>query len=43
MGQYDKAMALLLKEVGETSNDEGIKSYQKAIVFYSDKLDQIWK
>lgn len=43
LGQYDKAMALLLKEVGETSNDEGIKSYQKAIAFYSDKLDQIWK
>ena len=43
LGQYDKAMALLLKEIGETSNDEGIKSYRKAIAFYSDKLDQIWK
>ncbi|MGE7828333.1 tetratricopeptide repeat protein [Paenibacillus sp. NPDC093718] len=43
LGQYDKSMALLLKEVGETSNDEGIKSYRKAIAFYSDKLDQIWK
>lgn len=43
LGQYDQAMGLLMKELGETSNDEGIKSYQRAIAFYSDKLDQVWE
>lgn len=41
--QYDKAMELLLREISETSNDEGTRSYQRAIAFYSDKLDQVWK
>ncbi|GAA0853027.1 hypothetical protein GCM10008915_72860 [Bifidobacterium pullorum subsp. gallinarum] len=43
LGQYDKAMELLLKELGETSSDEGIHRYQRAIVFYSDKLNQVWE
>ncbi len=40
--EYDKAMEILLKHLSETSEDEGIRSYKKAIFFYSDKLDQLW-
>jgi len=39
---YDKAMEILLKQIAETSADEGIQSYKRAILFYSDKLDQVW-
>ena len=31
--QYDKAMELLLREISDTSNDEGTRSYQRAIAF----------
>lgn len=39
---YEKAMELLLSSVADTSSDEGILRYQRAIRFYSDKLDQTW-
>lgn len=39
---FREAMSILFKQLAETSNDEGIQSYRKAILFYSDKLDQIW-
>ena len=42
LGQHHEAMTLLLRTVAETSNDEGILSFKKAILFYSDKLDQTW-
>lgn len=41
--EYNYAMEILLKQLIETSNDEGIQSYHKAIHFYSDKLDHIWE
>ncbi|MDI4643902.1 tetratricopeptide repeat protein [Cohnella hashimotonis] len=41
-GEFRDAMAVLLKQLAETSTDEGIQSYKKAILFYSDKLDQTW-
>ncbi|GLC90469.1 tetratricopeptide repeat protein [Lysinibacillus piscis] len=40
--QHDKAMEYLLTTLAETTNDEGILQYQKAILFYSDKLNQTW-
>ncbi|NME05412.1 tetratricopeptide repeat protein [Psychrobacillus sp. BL-248-WT-3] len=40
---HQQAMELLLKNIMETSNDEDIQSYKKAIEFYSNKLDQTWK
>ena len=40
---HQQAMELLLKNIMETSNDEHIQSYKKAIEFYSNKLDQTWK
>ncbi|WP_026675286.1 tetratricopeptide repeat protein [Alkalihalobacterium bogoriense] len=43
LNEHHKAMELLLKCLIETTNDPEIKSYKRAIEFYSDKLDQIWK
>ncbi|WP_410770061.1 tetratricopeptide repeat protein [Fontibacillus sp. BL9] len=40
--EYSNAMEILLKQLAETSNDKGIQSYKKAILYYSDKLDQLW-
>jgi tetratricopeptide (TPR) repeat protein len=40
---FGKAMEILLKQLSETSADEGIQFYKKTIQFYSDKLDQLWK
>ena len=33
---------ILLNSLADTSSDEGILRYQRAIRFYSDKLDQTW-
>lgn len=35
-------MELLLRTISEIETDSEIKTYQKAIAFYADKLDQIW-
>jgi tetratricopeptide (TPR) repeat protein len=42
IGEHSKAMELLLNSLVNTSNAEGILRYQRAILFYSDKLNQIW-
>ncbi|AWV32942.1 hypothetical protein CD191_10100 [Paenibacillus odorifer] len=42
LGEHSQAMELLLKLLAETSADEGIRSYSKAISYYSDKLEQVW-
>ena len=42
MGEHSKAMELLLTSLVETSKDEGIVSYERAIRFYADKLDETW-
>jgi tetratricopeptide (TPR) repeat protein len=42
LGDHSLAMGILLKLLAETSADEGIRSYSKAISFYSDKLEQVW-
>ncbi|WP_172251416.1 tetratricopeptide repeat protein [Saccharibacillus deserti] len=39
---FSDAMSILLKQLAETSKDEGIQSYRKALVFYSDQLDRVW-
>ncbi|WP_096154088.1 tetratricopeptide repeat protein [Bacillus sp. FJAT-45066] len=41
--EHSKAMELLLNCLIETTNDSDISSYKKAIEFYSDKLDEVWK
>ena len=42
LGEHSKAMELLLNSLAETSNDEGVMRYQRAIQFYADKLDETW-
>jgi tetratricopeptide (TPR) repeat protein len=42
IGEHAKAMELLLNSLADTSGDDGILRYQRAIRFYSDKLNQIW-
>lgn len=42
LGKHSQAMELLLKLLAETSADEGIAGYKKAIAFYADKLEQVW-
>lgn len=41
--EHHQAMELLIKCLIETSKDSNILDYKKALNFYSDKLDQIWK
>lgn len=41
--EHSDAMALLLKCLVDTSSDEDILNYKRALTFYSDKLDQIWR
>lgn len=43
LNKHNDAMELLLKCLLETTTDAEILSYQRAIEFYSDKLDQVWK
>jgi len=40
---HGEAMEILLRQLAETSRDEGIQTYRRAILFYADKLDQTWK
>src|SRR5215207_2179247 len=42
VGEHSKATELLLNSLVNTSKDEGVLRYQRAIRFYSDKLDQTW-
>lgn len=40
LGDHHKAMELLLRALAETSQDEGILSYRRALLFYADRLDE---
>jgi predicted Zn-dependent protease len=40
--KHAEAMQLLLKNLGETTREPNLMRYQRAIVFYADKLDQLW-
>ena len=42
LNEYSNAMEILLRLLAETSNDIGIQSYKRAILYYSNKLDQLW-
>ena len=42
LSEHSKAMELLLTSLVETSKDPGIVSYDRAIRFYADKLDETW-
>ncbi len=43
LGRHPKAMELLLAEIADTSGDDGIRGYARAIRFYADKLDEVWQ
>jgi len=40
--RYQEAMELLLTTLAETTSDEAILQYQRAILFYAPQLDQVW-
>lgn len=40
---HNEAMELLLKCLTNTTSDQSILMYKRAIEFYSDKLDETWK
>ena len=40
--QHQEAMELLLTNLAETTSDESILSYKRAILFYAPQLDQAW-
>ncbi len=40
--EHNTAMEILLASLLDTTKDEGILSYERALRFYSDKLDQTW-
>ncbi|WP_164670581.1 tetratricopeptide repeat protein [Virgibacillus doumboii] len=43
LNENSRAMELILKCLTDTTTDSKILGYKKAIDFYSDKLDQVWK
>ncbi|RDW20501.1 tetratricopeptide repeat protein [Oceanobacillus chungangensis] len=43
LNEHHKAMELLLTCLIETTKDDNIQSYKKAINFYKDKLDETWE
>ncbi|MEG0440597.1 MAG: tetratricopeptide repeat protein, partial [Solibacillus sp.] len=43
LNEHSKAMELLLKCLSDTTTDDEILGYKKAIDFYSNKLDEIWE
>jgi TolA-binding protein len=40
--KHEEAMAVLLGQLADTSADEGIRIYSRAIRFYAGRLDRIW-
>ncbi|MBM7661029.1 tetratricopeptide (TPR) repeat protein [Bacillus mesophilus] len=43
LNEHSKAMELLLKCLIDTTTDDKILRYKKAIDFYSNKLDEVWE
>lgn len=43
LNEHSEAMEILLKSLIETTTDQEILNYKRAIEFYSDKLDEVWK
>ncbi|MCM3241061.1 tetratricopeptide repeat protein [Heyndrickxia oleronia] len=43
LNEHHHAMEILLRNLVETTVDTNILEYKKALEFYSDKLDKVWK
>ena len=42
LGEHSAAAEILLRQLAETTSDEWIARYRRAILYYADKLDQTW-
>ncbi|TFE00852.1 tetratricopeptide repeat protein [Jeotgalibacillus sp. R-1-5s-1] len=42
LGEHHDAMELLLTSLLETTSDESIRAYEKALTFYKSRLDEVW-
>lgn len=40
LGEYSASMEILIKQLVETTSDQSIRDYERALLFYSDKLDE---
>lgn len=43
LGNAEDSVGELLVQLLDTTNDQSIKTYEKALRFYSDKLNETWK
>ena len=43
IGEQNEAMQHLLHVITQTSNDEEVLKYKRAIDFYKDRLDEVWE
>lgn len=43
LGKYEESVSELLVQLIDTTSDESIKSFDGALRFYSDKLNETWK
>ena len=41
-GEHREAMQLTLRALAETSEDENVSDYGRAIAFYAERLDEVW-
>ena len=41
-GECREAVELLLRNLAETTGDEGISAYNRALLFYAGRLDETW-
>lgn len=42
LGRFEESVSQLLIQLVDTTSDESIKSYERALRFYSDKLNETW-
>lgn len=43
LGKFEESTGQLLLELLDTTNDVTIQAYDRALRFYSDKLNETWK
>jgi tetratricopeptide (TPR) repeat protein len=43
LGRHDESVGELLVQLMQTTSDENLKAYDQALLFYSDKLNEIWE
>ena len=43
LGQAEKSIEILLTQLLDTTADEDVRRYERALRFYADKLDQTWE